>query len=668
MKHLKHFFFYIIVIILLALSIQFFPIQNQNLLSSPDAPGASAHSSAYSGNELVLLWENTVDDTLCMRFLSDFPSCTITEYLDDYMLVSVSGKDSLPELLLRLRTYSGIRAADPNYPLELSSSQLGLQPTDVTAEDFSDSFTQNLTAGMELYHNNFTPVREIVIAVADTGIDIRHPLLTDFIWTNPDEIPDDGIDNDKNGYIDDVNGWDFYHDDATVCHYETDEETNTYHALADDNDNHGTHVAGIIASVLRGGNLQREDAPGTSVKIMPLKIHGGEKASGSVASAIKAIKYAVMMNADICNISWGSSAITSSITTLEKTISESDLLFITAAGNTGSDNDLSPVYPASFHADNVISVTFVNSYGLLTNKSNFGAESVDIAAPGTDIYSTIVGDCAYMSGSSMAVPYVSGIAALLYSCHEGLYPAAVREWIFQTAFLLPYQEDAFLPSSMSFAEGKLITPGVPDLYAALSSHELPACDITAPVLSVTSSYTTDFLRLTIHATDTESGIRVLRYAKGTKTLRAFQRGIAGTAIDGNNIRLAKEGTYTIYASDYAGNETILRYRLTDDKTPPQILPTLHSSPSGKLHRLIAELSDTESGIAAVYLAMGEYTTDDFPFDTAQSLSAVNNRINLYLSTPGSYTMYAKDTRGNTSTVTIVFPAKESDDTEETTLE
>lgn len=273
-----------------------------------------------------------------------------------------------------------------------------------------------------------------------------------------------------------------------------------------------------------------------------------------------------------------------------------------------------------------------------------------------------------MSGSSMAVPYVSGIAALLYSCHEGLYPAAVREWIFQTAFLLPYQEDAFLPSSMSFAEGKLIIPGVPDLYAALSSHELPACDITAPVLSVTSSYTTDFLRLTIHATDTESGIRVLRYAKGTKTLRAFQRGIAGTAIDGNNIRLAKEGTYTIYASDYAGNETILRYRLTDDKTPPQILPTLHSSPSGKLHRLIAELSDTESGIAAVYLAMGEYTTDDFPFDTAQSLSAVNNRINLYLSTPGSYTMYAKDTRGNTSTVTIVFPAKESDDTEETTLE
>lgn len=654
--------------IILILSILFIHIQFP--LSSTDASAASALSSgySYSGNELVLLWEHAVDDAICRRFLSDFPSCTIIEHLNDYMLVSVSDKVSLFELLQELRNYPGILAADPNYPLELSSSKVSLQPIDVSTEDFSDWFTQSLTAGMELYHSAFTPTREIVVAVADTGIDIRHPLLTDFIWTNTDEVPDDGIDNDKNGYIDDVNGWDFYHDDATVCHYETDEETETYHALTDDNDNHGTHVAGIIASVLRGGNLLYDEALPVPVKIMPLKIHGGEKASGSVANAIKAIKYAVMMNADICNISWGSSAITSSITTLEKTISESDLLFITAAGNTGSDNDLSPVYPASFHADNVISVAFVNSYGLLTNKSNFGATSVDIAAPGTDIYSTIVGDCTYMSGSSMAVPYVSGIAALLYSCYEGLYPAAVREWIFQTVSPLPYQEEALLPSSMFFAKDKLIIPGIPDLYSALSVPELPATDTTAPLLSVVSSYTADFLRLTIDTSDAESGIRVLRYAKGTKTLRAFQRGTAGTAISSDSIRLAKTGIYTIYASDYAGNETLLHYRLTDDKTPPQIVTVLHSSPSGRLHRLIAEISDAESGLAAVYLAAGEYTAESFPFEAAQALPAENNRINLYLNAPGCYTMYAEDTRGNTSIVTIVSPAGESVDPKETTLE
>ena len=643
---------------LLALSLLIVSVQAAMPLSTERSVCAQI-DSGYAGNELVLLWEQDVDDTVCRRFLSDFPSCIIEETFHDYMLVSTSDEQELLGLLSRLRAYPGIAAADPNYPLQLSSSQISPLPVDVTTEDFSDQFTQNLSAGIEFYHNTLTPVREVVIAVADTGIDIRHPQLADFIWTNPDEIPDDGIDNDKNGYIDDVNGWDFY---------DVDEEEELYHALTDDNDNHGTHVAGIIASVLRGGNLLSEDALPVPVKIMPLKIHGGEKASGSVASAIKAIKYAVMMNADICNISWGSSVITSSITTLEKTINESDLLFITAAGNTGSDNDLSPVYPASFVSDNVISVTFVNSYGLLTTKSNFGTTSVDIAAPGTDIYSTIVGDYAYMSGSSMAVPYVSGIAALLYSCQEGLFPAAVREWIFQTVSPLPYQEEGLLPTSMSYAKDKLILPGVPDLYAALSAPEHPAPDLTAPTLSVAISYTTDFLRLTINAADAESGIRVLRYAKGTKTLRAFQRGTAGTAIDSDNIRLAKAGNYTIYASDYAGNETLLHYRLTDDITPPQILTTLHSSPSGNLHRLIAELSDAESGIAAVYLAAGEYTAESFPLETAQPLTAVNNRINMYLNIPGNYTMYATDARGNTSTVPIVFPAAESIDIKETTLE
>jgi len=661
---MKHFSFYINILLIFS-----FLLTCIQMPDSCTAAGSASFCSGYSGNELVLLWDRNVDSATCQRLLSDFPSCTIVETLGNYMLISTSDTAHLHNLLSRFRTYPGIAAADPNYSLALSSEPVSLQPIDVNADEFSDLFMQNLNAGLELYHNTLIPMREVVIAVADTGIDVRHPLLSDFIWTNPEEIPDDGVDNDKNGYIDDIHGWDFYHDDATVCHYEISEDGETYRSLESDNDNHGTHVAGIIASVLRGGNLHSTEALPVPVKIMPLKIHGGEKASGSVANAIKAIKYAVMMNADICNISWGSSTITSSITTLEKTIRESDLLFITAAGNTGSDNDLTPVYPASFSFDHVISVTFVNSYGFLTTKSNYGATSVDIAAPGTDIHSTIVGDCAYMSGSSMAVPYVSGIAALLYSCYEGLSPASVRNCILQTVYPLPYQENASLPSSMFYAQDKLATPGVPDLYSALSSPELLLCDTDTPEIGVSLSYTTDFLRLNIDVTDTGcSGVRVLRYAKGTKTLRAFQRGTAGTAVNNNGLRLAKGGNYTFYASDYAGNETILHYRLIDDTTAPQIIPTLHSSPSGQLHRLIAELHEEESGIAAVYLAEGDYALEAFPLESAQQLTVDCNRINLYLTVPGVYTMYAEDTRGNTSSTSFTIPNDEPTDNKETILE
>ena len=666
MKQTKRFSFYINI--LLVLSFLFLSIRFLEPYTS-DCTSGTPLCSDYSGNELVLLWENEVDENICQRLISDFPSCTIIETLSDYMLISTSDAYRLPDLLSRLRTYPGIVAADPNYPLELSSEPVTLQQTDIKAEEFADLLAQNLASGLEFYHNEITPAREIIIAVADTGIDVRHPLLSDFIWSNPEEIPDDGIDNDKNGYTDDIYGWDFYHDDATVCHYEIDESTSSYRSLKEDNDNHGTHVAGIIAATLRGGDLLSKEALPVPVKIMPLKIHGGEKATGSVASAIKAIKYAVMMNADICNISWGSASITSSITSLEKTIRESDLLFITAAGNTGSDNDLTPIYPASFSSDNVLAVTFVNSYGLLTAKSNYGANSVDIAAPGTDIYSTIVGSCAYMSGSSMAVPYVSAIAALLSSCQEGLYPASVRDCILQTVAPLPYQENAPIPSSMFFAQDKLASPGVPNLHAALSAPELLLCDTSTPDISVVLSYTADFLRLHVTADDTgSSGVRILRYAKGTKTAQAFRHGTAGSAIGDDNLRLAKGGNYTFYASDYAGNETVLHYRANDDITAPQIYPALHSSPSGRLHRLIAEVHEEESGIAAVYLTEGEYNADSFPVEYARLLSATGNRINIYLTTPGCYTMYAKDLRGNTSTTTFTFPVEETKTNEETTLE
>jgi subtilisin family serine protease len=128
---------------------------------------------------------------------------------------------------------------------------------------------------------------------------------------------------------------------------------------------------------------------------MSLKINGGPKGTGNLASAVEAVKYATRMGADICNLSWGTSSYTAS---LEQVMKESDMLFIAAAGNTGDDNNNAPVYPASLKLDNLISVTFVDSAGELTGLSNYGSNTVDLAAPGEDILSTIVGNYSSMSG------------------------------------------------------------------------------------------------------------------------------------------------------------------------------------------------------------------------------------------------------------------------------
>ena len=666
---MKHISFHIYILLFLGLWLFLVKIPEQ---TAPPVRSLSDAGEDYAGTELVLLLDRPADDAICRDFLSTFPSCQIEETLDNFMLVSVSDNAILSDTLTKIRSFPGITAADPNYPLELCSAFSDEESfSDILPDEFESLSVSNLTSGLNLFHTAVIPTHEVVIAVADTGIDIMHPLLSDFIWTNSGEIPDDGIDNDKNGYIDDINGWDFYHDDASVYHFEPSDDGLSYRAQANDNDNHGTHVAGIIASVLRGGDLFNTNALSVPVKILPLKIHGGEKSSGSVANAIKAIKYAIMMDADICNISWGTSTITSSITTLEQTISEADLLFIAAAGNTGSDNDQTPVYPASFRRDNVISVAFVNNYGFLTSNSNFGAASVDIAACGTNIYSTVVGDYAYMSGSSMAVPYVSAVASLIYAVQSQLSPATVRNLLLSTTCPLPYSTAFPLPESMSFAKDKLIVPGIPNLYLALSSLEQLTPDTDAPVLTATTSYTKDFIRLNIIADDADgSGIRIIKYAVGEKSLPAFRRGTAGTTVNGDSILFAKAGNYTIYSSDYAGNETILHYYLSEDSTAPEILYSVHTSPSGNLYRLIAEIYETESELTSVCLISGEYSGTAFPKDDALSLDVKNNRIHLPLTGPGSYTMYAEDIRGNTSTTTFFIPAYEATltDSEDTALD
>ena len=295
-----------------------------------------------------------------------------------------------------------------------------------------------------LYDASTEEHRQVVVAVIDTGIDINHPDLKDAIWTNEDEIPGDGIDNDGNGYIDDVHGWNFFDGNNELC--------------KGSEDDHGTHAAGTIAATRGNGGIAGI-ADNKYVKIMSLKALGTQYGVGEEKAIIEAIRYAEANGASICNLSFGT---TEYYPELEKVMRESKMLFVVSAGNgdakgIGEDTDQKPDYPSSFDLDNVISVANLMFDGNLAESSNYGAKSVDIAAPGTYIVSTIANSgYGFMTGTSMSTPMVTGAAAFLYSYRTDLHLSDIRKVLLETARKIPP------------LEGKLGCNGMLDVYAALN--------------------------------------------------------------------------------------------------------------------------------------------------------------------------------------------------------
>ena len=220
-------------------------------------------------------------------------------------------------------------------------------------------------------------------------------------------------DNDGNGYIDDIHGWDF----STYENPVNNGDNTVYDGTIIDGknvDSHGTHIAGIIAAGINGIGIQGV-AP--NVTILPIKFMNGDE--GTVFNAIKAIEYAEMMGADIVNCSWGSQSYSQF---LYNYMNNSNMLFVCAAGNDGVDAQEFPEYPAMYELDNIISVGATDEAGELATFSNYG-QGVNIAAPGKNIYSTLPENTyGYMDGTSMAAPFVTGAAALLLSNSGGMHP------------------------------------------------------------------------------------------------------------------------------------------------------------------------------------------------------------------------------------------------------
>ena len=254
----------------------------------------------------------------------------------------------------------------------------------------------------------------VVVAIIDTGVDLDHPDLAANIWTNSGEIAGNGIDDDGNGYIDDLHGWDFVNNDGDP----------------NDDNNHGTHVAGTIAAVADSVGVVGV-APNS--KVMALKFLDAN-GSGLTSNAVTALAYAVDNGAQISNNSWGGGGSSSSMSSMLDIAAAANHLFVAAAGNSSNNNDSNPSYPASYSQGNVVAVASNQSDGAPSSFTSYGATSVDVVAPGSGILSSVVGGgYATFSGTSMATPHVAGVAALMLAVNPSISFADIKQILIDTS-------------------------------------------------------------------------------------------------------------------------------------------------------------------------------------------------------------------------------------------
>ena len=466
------------------------------------------------------------------------------------------------------------------------------------------------------------------IAVIDSGIDLTHPDLQGNIWVNPGEIPNDGIDNDGNGYIDDINGWDF-----------TGTGVGTKFGTGDNNpqdgDGHGTHVSGTIAA--RGNNGFGVVGVVWSGKIVPLKFLS-DVGSGSTGNAILALQYCVTNGIRISNNSWGGGGSSTNLRNAIISAGTADHLFVSAAGNDGWNLEglFTKSYPASYNLSNQINVAATTSTGALATFSNYGNVSVHVAAPGTGILSTwsttVTGSTGYntISGTSMATPHVTGIAALVRGKMPGWNVAQVK-----AAILGGVKTNATL-------SGKIVTGGTVSAFKTLSSTVTetvpPTVNASVSAQPNVNGWINGAVTLTLTATDNVggSGVRDVRYVVGASSTT-----VAGSTA---SVTYSTSGIRNVdySASDNAGNfSAVSSISIKVDVTTPVTTHTVNAS--GTLITLVA--SDSNSGVAQT-----SYTVDGGPmsvYSTGIVLDGLTHTV----------TYFSTDLAGNVeATKSVVVPA------------
>ena len=373
---------------------------------------AKYKAAPFSENNEAAVLNSSIFDNID---IADIDLISPASEEDEIMTLSDDASDSPGDIfLIELNNQSEQGVFDAIKQLQANEDVLWAEPDylrELCDTIPNDEFYSELW-GMEMINapkvwDKFTGSPDVVVGVIDGGVDYTHPDLAENMWVNEKEIPGNGIDDDHNGYIDDINGWNFT------------ENTNDPMDTA----KHGTHVAGIIAA--SGNNGIGVTGVAWNTKIAALNAALGFRGI-STAAVIEAANYATINHFDIINGSFGGSAGSSS----EKTALERfPGLVVLAAGNDGQNNDELPHYPSNYDLDNIIAVANMDQNGSLNKMSNYGVNSVDIAAPGTYIYSTVPGGYVYMTGTSMAAPCVAGAAALLKGYNPSLKGVELKDAI-----------------------------------------------------------------------------------------------------------------------------------------------------------------------------------------------------------------------------------------------
>ncbi|PGA88676.1 S8 family peptidase [Bacillus toyonensis] len=381
--------------------------------------------------------------------------------LTQIQLIKFHTDINMKELIQTLNKSPNIEYAEPNYIVSPASSSndsyynslWGLKNIGQNIQGSVGS--PNIDINVEEAWTKTEGSSNITIGIIDTGIDINHPDLKNNIWKNPDEIPGDGIDNDNNGYIDDIYGWDFVNNNNSV-----------YDGTGD---SHGTHVAGTIAAAKNNTIGVVGVAP--QVKVMSLKFLGTN--GGTISNAIKAIEYAKNKGVKITNNSWGGGGFSQA---LYDAIQQSNSLFIAAAGNNGNNTDQTPMYPAAYNLSNILSVASITNKGSLSSFSNYAKTSVDVAAPGTDILSTLPNNSyGFYSGTSMATPHASGVAALIQSAYPSYSPTEIKNKIMNNTSPLSTLTNKVLTGGLINA-GKTLQTYQPISYEAEPNNDIASAN------------------------------------------------------------------------------------------------------------------------------------------------------------------------------------------------
>ncbi|MBX9768760.1 MAG: S8 family serine peptidase [Bdellovibrionales bacterium] len=283
----------------------------------------------------------------------------------------------------------------------------------------------------------------VVVGIIDSGIDVTNPDLVNNIWINAAEASGQaGVDDDNNGYVDDVNGYDFVKNKGQVI----------------DENGHGTHVSGTIGG--QGNNNSAVAGVNWTVRMMGLRFLNAQ-GGGTLGNAIKAIDYATKMGARITNNSWGGGGYSDELRAAIQRASDAGILFVAAAGNDASNNDQKASYPSNYQIPNVISVAAIDNRGELADFSCFGKRMVHIGAPGVNILSTTPKGLASYSGTSMATPHVTGVAALVLSQFPNLTLKELRDRVVKTARPIPG------------LKGRVSTGALLNAYNALENLQAP---------------------------------------------------------------------------------------------------------------------------------------------------------------------------------------------------